>query len=93
MVIYRHPIALSILAAFWLTGFGRDAQSAGFDCAGSHTDVEVMICTNPTLSNDDEAMAYQYQMALKHYPDPDMIRSDQKQWLAIRKSMSRRRLY
>jgi uncharacterized protein len=82
--MYRHPHTLSIMAASWLIGFGWNAQSASFDCAGSRSDVEVMICTNPTLSADDEAMAHEYQMALENYPDPNMIRRDQGQWLVVR---------
>src|SRR5215472_14292419 len=40
------------------------SQAASFDCAKAQTKVEKLICSNPTLSKADDALAAAYKKAM-----------------------------
>lgn len=79
----RHANSLTALATAWLLYLPASAQAASFRCTGHLTDVEAMICSNPTLSQADEGVDYNYKMALEHY-DPRAMQRDQQRFLAER---------
>lgn len=61
------------------------SMAASFDCSKASTDVEHMICDNPTISSFDDDMAKAYKAALNRNPDDvAVIRKLQRDWLKMR---------
>ncbi len=58
--------------------------TAGFNCAGNLTNVEHVVCSDPTLSKLDDELAVAYQQALRDQPRPDIVRRSQRQWVEER---------
>lgn len=64
------------------------SMAASFDCSKSSTDVEHMICNNPTISSFDEDMAKAYKAALNRNPDASSsIKQLQRDWIKMRNSI------
>ncbi len=62
------------------------ATAASFDCAKSSTGVERRICANSELSELDQQLGHEYQLALKVAKNPTVLRKAQKTWLEIKRS-------
>src|SRR6266536_4071925 len=62
------------------------ATAASFDCKRAKLPAEIAICTDPTLSSQDEEMARQYLPLIKSAPadSTKTIKTEQKAWLAER---------
>lgn len=79
---------LSILAtaAVAMIAVAPAANAASFSCYGRLTLVEQVICANPGLSNLDNQMAAAYYQHMANAPRvmKNIIRRDQKAWLAGR---------
>jgi len=56
-------------------------MAASFDCAKASTRVEVLICTSPSLSQQDERLADAYRMARARSATPGTITRWQRDWL------------
>ncbi|WP_241647857.1 hypothetical protein [Rosenbergiella metrosideri] len=81
MFHYRTALLLTLL-------FSSSSMAASFDCSKASTDVEHMICDNPTLSSFDEDMAKAYKSALARNPDDVVvIKKLQHDWIKMRDSI------
>jgi uncharacterized protein len=62
------------------------ATAASFDCKLAKLPAEIAICSDPTLSSADEALAQEYSPLLKSAPADAVktIKKEQKAWLASR---------
>ena len=63
------------------------ASAASFDCAKAHTEVERLICKYPDVSALDSRMAVLYEQALARIPNPQALRTVQRNWLTYRDGM------
>lgn len=80
----RRTLAVTLLAsALWSSPI---AAAPSFNCAGSLTPVEHLICQSPPLSHADESLAQAYSTAIKHSTDVAGLRAHQRAWLAARNS-------
>src|ERR1700676_1859171 len=63
------------------------ALAASFDCKLAKLPVETAVCSDPTLSAEDEQLAREYSPLLKSAPADAVktIKKEQKTWLASRK--------
>ena len=61
------------------------AIAASFDCGQARTPVERAICTDPSLSAQDEQMAMLFERAKQH-GEPAQVISWQKTWLKHRRN-------
>lgn len=59
------------------------AIAASFDCGQARTPVERTICTNPSLSEQDEQLAMLFEQA-KQYGERSEVIRQQKNWLKTR---------
>ena len=57
-------------------------------CAGSPA--AQMVCADPELAGADRAMARAYRRAVRSGADPDQLRAEQRDWLAVREEAARR---
>jgi uncharacterized protein len=62
------------------------ATAASFDCKLAKLPVEIAVCSDPTLSAEDEELAREYSPLLKSAPADAVkaIKKEQKAWLASR---------
>jgi uncharacterized protein len=62
------------------------ATAASFDCKLAKLPVEIVVCSDPTLSAEDEELAREYSPLLKSAPADAVkaIKKEQKTWLASR---------
>src|ERR1700693_2714049 len=62
------------------------ATAASFDCKLAKLPVEISICSDPTLSSEDEELAREYSPLVKSAPADavKLIKSEQKVWLKER---------
>jgi len=76
--------ALALVAL--LAAFAGPAAAASFDCAKARTKVEKLICADPELSRQDEALAVAYAEALKAWDGKIAAgtRMNQKGWVGSR---------
>lgn len=68
----------------------QPAAHASFDCATARVGAEQMICSNPGLAAQDRAMARAYRRALSASASPDDMRSEQRDFMAMREDAARR---
>ena len=75
--------ALIAVAAALTAG---SATAASFDCKLAKLPAEIAICSDPTLSSADDALAQEYSPLLKSAPADaaKTIKKEQKAWLASR---------
>lgn len=59
----------------------RVAVGASFNCSKASTSVEKAICASKTLSRLDEQLAKAYESVLLLSDHPDVVNSQQKEWL------------
>ncbi len=71
-------LAIVMLVAAVCSGHAR---AASFDCTGSLTPVERVICQDPELSRLDEQLDRLYRAALLKAADPAAVRESQRAWL------------
>ena len=76
------------LALFGASLLPLSAQAASYDCTRADTAAEIAVCSNPTLNRLDEDLAVQYRSLLNRLPPrrAEMVRQDQRSWLAARDS-------
>jgi len=67
--------ALALFASFHVSG-------ASFDCARAKSRLEVLICSEPTLSELDEHLASAYRAALSKGSDRKTLVRWQREWLS-----------
>ena len=62
------------------------ATAASFDCKKAKLPAEIAVCSDPTLSSQDEELARQYLPLIKSAPadSAKTIKTEQKAWLAER---------
>lgn len=73
-----------LIAACLYLGFLAHAQAASFSCARATQWSEQAVCHDTRLSTLDERLARAYDSARANAPDPDSLRADQQDWLAVR---------
>ncbi len=66
---------------FLVLGFTIHSYGASFDCSKAATLVEKAICNDSKLSDLDDLLMQSYKKALANSTDPDVIKSQQKEWL------------
>jgi uncharacterized protein YecT (DUF1311 family) len=66
------------------------APQASFDCATARPGAEQAVCSDPTLAAADRRLARAYRHALAAGVDPESLRREQSDWLAIREDAARR---
>ena len=69
-----------VLAFFFCINIAR---GAGFDCAQAVTEVDVLICDTPELSQLDDDLNSLYQLTKEH-PDKSLLLQELREWLAKR---------
>ncbi|MDD1611201.1 MAG: lysozyme inhibitor LprI family protein [Methylococcaceae bacterium] len=79
MVMFARVLSVSVLAVFAST-----AQAVSFDCQKAKTFIEKAICQNPDLSELDDELGSQYQMALTNNKKPEVFKKQQLTWLKQR---------
>ncbi len=60
------------------------AQAVSFDCQKAKTFIEKAICQNPDLSDLDDELGSQFQLALTDNKNPDLFKKQQLAWLKQR---------
>ena len=75
-----------ILVAVLAVMAAGPASAASFDCKKAKLPVEIAVCSDPTLSSQDEELARQYLPLIKSAPADaaKTIKIEQKAWLAER---------
>ncbi len=83
-IAVRHPLSRLLLCL--ALAAGTSAQAASFDCAKAAGDVEQAICNNPKLSDLDDGLNDNYQLAMANLPadQADALRIAQRSWLKQR---------
>jgi uncharacterized protein YecT (DUF1311 family) len=64
-------------------------QQASFDCATARPGAEQAVCADPQLADDDRRLARAYRRALRSGADPEDLRQEQRDWIAIREDAAR----
>lgn len=75
-------IALIILVGL----ISHTVHAVSFDCADAQSKVEHLICDNPTLSRLDNELSDAYESALDIDENNDLLRREQKDWLANKRN-------
>ncbi|HMV40066.1 MAG TPA: lysozyme inhibitor LprI family protein [Plasticicumulans sp.] len=70
------------LLACLLLATAGSAFAASFDCTRAGTLVEQAICSNPELSDLDDAMSNAYREALAQAADAAVVQATQRRWLS-----------
>jgi uncharacterized protein len=78
--VKRLLLFVGALCLYW----GAPVHAASFDCASVTTQVEKMICADPTLSRLDEQLSGEYRLALSRETSPVELRQMQSEWLRSR---------
>jgi uncharacterized protein len=78
-VMFARVLSVSVLAIFAST-----AQAVSFDCQKAKTFIEKAICQNPDLSELDDELGSQFQMALTDNKNPAVFKKQQLTWLKQR---------
>ncbi len=76
-----------VLTAVVAALFVGPVAAASFNCKLAKLPAEIAICSDPTLSSEDEELARQYSPLLDAAPDAanlKAIKQEQKAWLASR---------
>lgn len=66
------------------SSFSVGAQAASFDCAKAGTNIEKLICSNESISAQDENLAKTYKSALDASADKNELKQQQLAWLKTR---------
>ncbi|PKH77016.1 hypothetical protein CXF97_27455 [Pseudomonas sp. Choline-02u-1] len=77
-VSLRHAVALTSLV------FACSAHATSFDCSSAASKTEKAICADPYLSRLDDKLADQWRITLGNVADPQILKTDQRQWLKNR---------
>lgn len=75
---------LNLLAAAALAAIGVPACAASFDCGKAASRVEKLVCTDRTVSQQDEILAEAYKDALAKARDRASLKRWQKAWIERR---------
>lgn len=79
----ERPNLLAALAVLAACASSRQTLAASFDCQRASTRLEVMICSDPTLSALDDQLDAGYKAADARHAVP-ALREEQRAWLAQR---------
>lgn len=77
---------IGLLFLAWACASG--AQAASFDCSKARSVQERMICGDARLSEMDDRLAAAYTSALQASYSPEQVRTEQRQWVALRNRCS-----
>ncbi|MDR9861117.1 lysozyme inhibitor LprI family protein [Pseudomonas baetica] len=75
---FRHALALTSLA------FASVIHASSFDCASAVSKTEKAICSTPDISGLDDKLAERWRSILAKVPNPNVLKTDQRQWLKNR---------
>jgi uncharacterized protein YecT (DUF1311 family) len=64
--------------------------ATSFDCATARPGAEEMVCGDAALAAADRAMGQAYRRAMRAGVDPDDLRQEQRDWVAIREDAALR---
>ncbi|KJV08470.1 hypothetical protein VZ95_17585, partial [Elstera litoralis] len=75
---------LAFLLFVLITSKAVAAESPSFDCGKASTEIEKAICASPELSTADRVMAGAYGAVLARASKEakDLLRADQRRWIA-----------
>lgn len=62
--------------------------AASFNCDNASTDVEKLICSEPSLSEADSKLSEQYNAALNSASNPNELKSEQQDWISKRNAIT-----
>jgi uncharacterized protein len=79
MFTFARVLSLTVLMLFIST-----AQAVSFDCQKAKTFIEKAICSNPDLSDLDDELGSQFQLALTDNKNPALFKRQQLAWLKQR---------
>jgi uncharacterized protein len=79
MFTFARVLSLTVLMLFIST-----AQAVSFDCQKAKTFIEKAICANPELSDLDDELGSQFQLALTDNKNPALFKKQQLAWLKQR---------
>ena len=82
-----YALVAAVIVAGWVI-VTPSSRAASFDCEKSATPVEMMICSNETLSRLDEDLSQIYRNALEKSSDPTELKQQQHKWLFERNQCS-----
>ena len=68
----------------------KERFPTSFDCATARPGAEEMICGDAALAAADRAMGQAYRRAMDSGVDPDALRQEQRDWVAIREDAALR---
>ena len=68
----------------------KERFATSFDCATARPGAEEMVCGDPALAAADRAMGQAYRRAMRSGADPDDLRQEQRDWVAIREDAALR---
>ena len=82
-----------VLATAGFLAFAPSASAQSFDCLDRVSEDEQVICSSPGLSRLDERLAEAYEDALagRSTSQRDRLRSEQRDWVELRRNCRRRR--
>jgi uncharacterized protein YecT (DUF1311 family) len=82
-----------VLAAAGFLAFAPSAGAQSFDCLDRLSEDERVICNSPSLSRLDEQLAEVYEDALagRSTSQRDRLRTEQRDWVELRRNCRRRR--
>jgi uncharacterized protein YecT (DUF1311 family) len=62
---------------------------ASFDCGTARPGAEQMVCGDPMLAAEDRQLARAYRRAMRSGVEPEDLRQEQRDWVAIREDAAR----
>jgi len=68
----------------------KERFPTSFDCATARPGAEEMVCGDAALAAADRAMGQAYRRAMRSGADPDDLRQEQRDWVAIREDAALR---
>ena len=68
----------------------KERFATSFDCTTARPGAEEMVCGDPALAAADRAMGQAYHRAMRSGADPDDLRQEQRDWVAIREDAALR---
>jgi uncharacterized protein len=81
MIVEASRVVSFILGAFFLLLTAGNIHAASFDCGKATSEVEKLICGDPSLSKSDDDLAALYAKTLKEAADPVLVKKQQREWL------------
>jgi uncharacterized protein len=80
---YLGLLSLAFFLFFLNSGLAW-AKGPSFDCSKASNAVEIVVCSNPRLSEFDQEMADIYKSAMANATDTDALKAQQRNWIRAR---------